>query len=202
MCGPHHKTFDLVEPARANKIPPHRLQVFADDAAQCELNEEVVQKYRAMVTQAALLTGSHPFDQFDILLGVTNHLPANGLEHARSTFNVLPPSALASAKQLRGWNRLLVPHEYMHAWCGKYRRPAGMVSNSFHNPEDTDLLWVYEGLTQYLGELVEARSGLMTNEQFTHRLLVELRNATHQQGREWRTLADTGAGFPYPARRQ
>ena len=193
MCGPHHKTFNLVEPGRAKTIPPHRLQVFADDAAQCELNEEVVQKYRAMVTQAALLTGSHPFDQFDILLGVTNQLPANGLEHARSTFNVLPPFALASAKQLRGWNRLLVPHEYMHAWCGKYRRPAGMVSSSFHNPENTELLWVYEGLTQYLGELVEARSGLMTNEQFSHRLLVELRNATHQQGRDWRTLADTGA---------
>ncbi|MDX1928891.1 MAG: hypothetical protein SFV81_20340 [Pirellulaceae bacterium] len=193
MCGPHHKTYDLVEPAHAGRIPPHRLQVFGDDAVQCELNEEVVQKYRSMVTQAALLTGSHPFDQFDILLGVTNQLPANGLEHARSTFNVLPPAALASANQLRGWNRLLVPHEYMHAWCGKYRRPAGMVSSSFHNPENTELLWVYEGLTQYLGELVEARCGLMTGEQFTHRLLVELRNATHQQGRDWRTLADTGA---------
>ncbi len=84
-------------------------------------------------------------------------------------------------------------HEYMHAWCGKFRRPAGMVTNNFHTAENTELLWVYEGLTQYLGELVEARCGLMTNEQFVHRLLVELRSATHQQGREWRTLADTGA---------
>jgi predicted metalloprotease with PDZ domain len=193
MCGAHQKTFDLVEPDRAASIPPHRLQVFGDEAEQCELNAEIVQKFRSMVTQAALLTGSHPFDQFDILLGVTEKLPANGLEHARSTFNVLQPSALASAKQLQGWNRLLIPHEYMHAWCGKYRRPAGMVSTAFHTPENTELLWVYEGLTQYLGELVEARCGLMTNQQFTHRLLVELRNATHQQGREWRTLADTGA---------
>jgi len=193
MCGANQKTYDLVEPGRMNSIPAHRLQVFGDEASQCELNDEIVQKFRSMVTQAALLTGSHPFDQFDILLGVTNQLPANGLEHARSTLNVLPPSALTSAKQLRGWNRLLIPHEYMHAWCGKYRRPAGMVSSSFHTPENTELLWVYEGLTQYLGELVEARCGLMTNEQFIHRLLVELRNATHQQGRDWRTLADTGA---------
>ncbi len=193
MCGANHKTFDLVEPASAGTIPAHRLQVFGDEASQCELNAEVVQKFRSMVTQAALLTGSHPFDQFEILLGVTNVLPANGLEHARSTFNVLPPSALTSVNQLRGWNRLLIPHEYMHAWCGKYRRPTGMVTSTFHTPENTELLWVYEGLTQYLGELVEARCGLMTNEQFVHRLLVELRNATHQQGREWRTLADTGA---------
>ncbi len=193
MCGANQKTFDLVEPERASTIPAHRLQVFGDDASQCNLNAEIVQKLKSMVTQAAFLTGSHPFDQFDILLGVTNQLPPNGLEHSRSTFNILAPSALVSAGQLRGWNRLLIPHEYMHAWCGKYRRPSGMVSTSFHAPENTELLWVYEGLTQYLGELVEARCGLMTNEQFFHRLLVELRNATHQQGREWRTLADTGA---------
>ncbi len=193
MCGEYLKIFDLVEPSRASSIPAHRLHVFGDEANLCDLNSEIVERYRAMVTEAALLTGSHPFDKFEILLGVTNQLPANGLEHARSTFNILPPSALGSANQLRGWNRLLVPHEYMHAWCGKFRRPAGMVTNNFHTAENTELLWVYEGLTQYLGELVEARCGLMTNEQFVHRLLVELRSATHQQGREWRTLADTGA---------
>jgi predicted metalloprotease with PDZ domain len=193
MCGANLKTFDLVEPERAATIPPHRLHVFADEPSQCELNSELVDKFKSMVTQAALLMGSHPFDQFDILLGVTRQLPANGLEHSKSTFNILPPSALASPRDLRGWNRLLIPHEYMHAWCGKYRRPAGMVSSTFHVPENTELLWVYEGLTQYLGELVEARCGLMNNEQFINRLLVELRHATHQQGREWRTLADTGA---------
>ena len=193
MCGLHRQVFDLVESDRKDLIPPHRLCVFADDEQQCKLNEEIVNRYRAMVTQTALLTGSHPFDQFDILLAVTNKLPANGLEHSRSTFNVLPPSALGSLGQLRGWNRLLVPHEYLHSWCGKYRRPAGMVTKDFHTPLNTELLWVYEGLTQYLGELVEARCGLMTDEQFRFRLLVELQNAMHQQGRQWRTLADTGA---------
>jgi len=193
MCGLHQQVIDLVEADRASSIPPHRLHVYSDEANQGELHPEIVTKLKAMVTQAALLTGSHPFDQFDILLALTDQLPANGLEHAKSTLNVLSPSAMSAPDKLRGWNRLLIPHEYMHAWCGKYRRPAGMVSNSFHNPENTELLWVYEGLTQYLGELVEARCGLMTPEQFKSRVLVELRNATHQQGRQWRTLADTGA---------
>lgn len=193
MCGAHYNVYDLVESEHGDSIPPHRLQVFGDEEKHCAVNEEIIQKFKSMVTQAALLTHSHPFDQFDILLAITNQLPPNGLEHARSTFNVLPVTALSSAKQLQGWNRLLIPHEYMHAWCGKYRRPAGMISTTFHTPENTELLWVYEGLTQYLGELVEERSGLMTDQQFFYRLLVELRNATHQQGREWRTLADTGA---------
>ncbi len=193
MCGQYRRVLNLVEPKHKETIPPHRLCLFADTPQQCDIDAVILARLQAMVTQTALLCGSHPFDQFDILLAVTNNLPPNGLEHSRSTFNVLPPSALGSFAQLRGWNRLLVPHEYLHAWCGKYRRPAGMVTSNFHTPLNTELLWVYEGLTQYLGELVEARCGLMTADQFKHRLLVELQNAVHQQGRQWRTLADTGA---------
>ncbi len=193
MCGQYRRIFNLTDPKKVKSIPPHRLCLFADTPQKCEIDAEILKRLQAMVTQTALLCGSHPFDQFDILLAVTNNLPPNGLEHSRSTFNVLPPSALSSFAQLRGWNRLLIPHEYLHAWCGKYRRPAGMVTANFHTPMNTELLWVYEGLTQYLGELVEARCGLMSVDQFKHRLLVELQNALHQQGRQWRTLADTGA---------
>ena len=191
MIGRYYQSFDLVEHPQI--CPPHTLHVFADSEAETDLNKDVVQKYRQMVTQTALLIGSHPFDRFDIILGVTGSLPKNGLEHARSTFNVLPPGSLRSTASLKGWDRLLVPHEYLHAWCGKYRRPAGMLTSDFHTAKDTELLWVYEGLTQYLGELVEARSGLMSEDEFRQRLFVELRAAMNQEGRQWRTLADTAA---------
>jgi predicted metalloprotease with PDZ domain len=193
MCGRHYQTFDLVEEGRQDQIPAHTLHVFGDEASHADLNKEIVKKLQAMVTQAALLIGSHPFDRFDILLGVSNELPKNGLEHSRSTFNVLPPRALQSLSSWKGWDRLLIPHEYIHGWCGKYRRPAGMLTKDFHTAKDTELLWVYEGLTQYLGELIEARSGLMSPTEFRHRINVELRRAIHQQGRKWRTLADTAA---------
>lgn len=191
MFGKYYQSFELAEDTELS--PPHTLHVFADDHATTNLNPKVVDKYRSMVSQTSRLIGSHPFDRFDILLGVTDALPKNGLEHMRSTFNVLPPKSLQSAEALKGWDRLLVPHEYLHSWCGKYRRPEGMLTTDFHSPKDTELLWVYEGLTQYLGELVEARSGMMSADEFRARLLVELRNATHQQGRQWRTLADTAA---------
>ncbi len=192
MCGAYQRTYSLVEEVN-RKSPSQRLCVFADQESATELNADILKKYQAMVTQTSLLMQAHPFDQFDILLGITDALPPNGLEHSRSTFNILPTSALSSPTRLKGWNRLLVPHEYLHAWCGKYRRPASMITRDFHTPIGTDLLWVYEGLTQYLGELIEARCGLMSQEEFKHRLLVELRNASRQQGRQWRTLADTGA---------
>ena len=191
MLGKYYRSFDLV--ADTSLSPPHTLHVFADNESAENISDKVVKKYAEMVRQTSYLIGSHPFERFDILLGVTDSLPKNGLEHARSTFNVLPPSSLKSVSALKGWDRLLVPHEYLHAWCGKYRRPEGMLTSDFHTPKDTELLWVYEGLTQYLGELVEARSGLMSDDEFKSRLLVELRNAMNQQGRQWRTLADTAA---------
>lgn len=201
MCGKHHRTYDLV-PARYKihhpdsdsiVIPPHRLQLFSEAESVLDVPEEMLQKLRQMVTQTGLLFRSHPFDEFDILLATSDLLSRNGLEHSRSTLNVLGQRSLQSVDELKGWDRLLVPHEYIHAWCGKYRRPAGMVTNDYHTDKATELLWVYEGLTQYLGELIEARSGLMTADEFSHRLAVEVRHAIHQQGREWRSLADTGA---------
>ncbi len=191
MLGKYYQKFDLVKDQSLS--PPHTLHVFSDSKTADSIGDEVVKKYAEMVRQTSYLIGSHPFDRFDILLGVTDSLPKNGLEHARSTFNILPPSSLKSVSALKGWDRLLVPHEYLHAWCGKYRRPDGMLTSDFHTPKDTELLWVYEGLTQYLGELVEARSGLMSDDEFKNRLWVELRNAMNQQGRQWRTLADTAA---------
>ncbi len=193
MCGLHRQIYSLIEAEEEGKIAPHRLHVFSDSGDAVNMDEEVLDRLRKMVTQTARLIGSQPFDQFEILLAATRQIPANGLEHSRSTMNVLPPGDLASLRELKGWSRLLIPHEYIHAWCGKYRRPAEMATTDFHTPKGTDLLWVYEGLTQYLGELIEARCGLMNKDEFRHRLAVELRNATHQHNRQWRSLADTAA---------
>lgn len=193
MCGVHYRRFDFDFSNETTKISPHSLHVFSESASAVALDSTVVDAIRRMIVQTAKLTGSQPFDRFDILLAATDALPANGLEHSRSTLNVLPINDLATLNSLKGWSRLLIPHEYLHTWCGKYRQPAQMVTQNFQTPQGTDLLWVYEGLTQYLGELIEARSGFMTVDEFRHRLSVELRNAAHQQNRQWRPLVDTAA---------
>lgn len=209
MCGLYYESYSLGVPTDLSQastgkelnaeakndinIAPHTLHVFGENKSSTRLDASIRQCLNAMVVQTAKLTGSQPFDRFHILLAITDDFAANGLEHSRSTFNVLPPASLKNTAALKGWSRLLIPHEYLHAWCGKYRRPEGMMRTDFHTPKDTDLLWVYEGLTQYLGELVEARCGLMTVPEFRHRLSVELRNAMHQQNRLWRPLLDTAA---------
>jgi predicted metalloprotease with PDZ domain len=191
LAGRHVSTYDLVE---ANvSAPPHRLHVFSEVETATRIHDEVLARLRRVVTQASGMFGSHPFPAFDVLVATTNVLARNGLEHRKSSLNVIPLGCLDHPEHLKDWDRMLIPHEYVHTWCGKYRRPQGMITPDAHTPYDTELLWVYEGLTQYLGELLEVRSGLATADQYRWMILQRLRWARLQQGRQWRPLSDTAA---------
>lgn len=189
MLGRYYNMYSLNEDGV--DAPPHRLHVFSEMKSQADIHPDVVVAYSKMVTQADRMFGSYPFPSMDILLATTNALPRNGLEHLRTTMNIIPLNRLDELENLSGWDQMLVPHEYVHAWCGKYRRPEGMATSDFHTPKGTELLWVYEGLTQYLGELLELRSGMSDLEQYRWDLLRRYRGARLTQGRDWRPLADT-----------
>ena len=90
----------------------------------------------------------------------------------------------------------LLPHEYVHSWNGKYRRPADLTTPDYEKPMQTDLLWVYEGLTSYLGDVLSARSGVRTADQFRDALAKIAAELDHRPGRTWRNLQDTADGVP------
>ncbi len=189
MVGRYYKMFELNE--EGVSAPPHRLHVFSEMQSEVNIHPDVLAGYTRMVTQAARLFGSHPFPSMDILLGTTNQLDRNGLEHLRTTMNIIPLGTLDHPDHLNGWDQMLIPHEYVHAWCGKYRRPDAMATPDFHTPKGTELLWVYEGMTQYMGELLEIRAGLGDLDEYRWSLLNRYRGAKLGQGRDWRPLADT-----------
>jgi predicted metalloprotease with PDZ domain len=85
----------------------------------------------------------------------------------------------------------LLPHEYTHSWNGKYRRPAGLATPDYEKPMDGNLLWVYEGLTEYFGYVLTARSGLQTPEQWRDNYALVAMMYSHRPGRKWRSLEDT-----------
>ncbi|MEM8758102.1 MAG: hypothetical protein AAGF47_10015, partial [Planctomycetota bacterium] len=191
LMGLHHREYSLNEDG--DDAPRHTLHVISERADAAEIPDETVAAYSAMVTQAAHMFGSFPFESMDILLGVTDQLPRNGLEHLRSTMNILPTASFETFDALRGWDQMLVPHEYVHAWCGKYRRPEGMLTGDFHTPKGSELLWVYEGLTTYLAEVLENRAGLFEDGEYLWSVRGSLRRSFLQQGRDWRPLIDTCA---------
>lgn len=186
IAGAHYKVIPLAVEA----APPHEIDLAGDSAAAIEVSPQLVRDYTRLVAEAHALFGAHHYRQYHFLLALTNFLRPSGLEHHESSDNRLPERALLDEAP-RKLGAGLLPHEFVHSWNAKYRRPAGLTTPDYQQPMKGELLWVYEGLTQYLGEVLTARSGLFTPEQFRDELAQVAAYLDHRPGRTWRALADT-----------
>jgi predicted metalloprotease with PDZ domain len=139
------------------------LNVVADNAESLEAKPEQIAAHRAMVQQAAKLFGSHHYEHYDFLLALSDDFGGIGREHHQSSENGVKPGYFTEWARTKP-GRDLLPHEYTHSWNGKFRRPAGQDVPNFNTPLQNELLWVYEGQTQYWGSVLGARSGLVSQQ--------------------------------------
>ena len=141
-----------------------RLNLFADRADQLAATPEQIEPHRNLVQQAYRLFGSQHFDHYDFLLALTDRMGGIGLEHHRSSENGVDSIYFTDWSRAAS-ERDLLAHELVHSWNGKFRRPADLWTPSFDTPMRGSLLWVYEGLTQYYGFVLAARSGLWSQDE-------------------------------------
>jgi len=175
--------------------PRQELDIAADSAEALEAPPEVFDHYRSLTDQAAKLFGAQHFRDYHFLYTLSDHVAHFGLEHHESNDSRLPERSLRDPKgRLLGAG--LLTHEYVHSWNGKYRRPADLATPDYQRPMQDDLLWVYEGLTSYLGDVLSARSGVRTPEEYRDDLAVLAAELDHRPGRTWRNLQDTADGVP------
>ena len=84
-----------------------------------------------------------------------------------------------------------MPHEWVHSWNGKFRRPYDLWTPNFNMVKRDDLLWVYEGLTDYWAGVLTTRSGMWTPDQYhdayRHARRVHVRTAPGVAGARCRT---------------
>ncbi len=186
IAGVHLRAYDLSPDGPA----PHRLNVVADSAAALDLKPVHRDQFSRLVTETLSLFGAHHYRKYDFLLTLSDQVAHFGLEHHESSDNRAPERMLVDEDLFKGWAGLL-PHELVHSWNGKYRRPAGLATPAYHQPMQTELLWVYEGLTTYLGKVLTARCGLWTATDYFDHLALIAAQLDHQRGRDWRPLADT-----------
>jgi predicted metalloprotease with PDZ domain len=168
----------------------HEIDIVADDDASLQMSPEVEGGLRRLVTEAGDLFGARHYNQYHFLLTLSDNVAHFGLEHHESSDDRLGGDALTGPGARRTIGGLLA-HEYVHSWNGKYRRPAGLATPDYNQPMDTDMLWVYEGLTEYLGIILPPRSGLWTPEDFRNELAQSAAALDHRTGRTWRSLEDT-----------
>ena len=175
--------------------PPEELDIAADSPAALNVPLEVFNPYKELVNQAQKLFGAQHFRDYHFLYSLSDHVAHFGLEHHESNDSRLGERYLVDP-DLRMLGAGLLPHEYVHSWNGKYRRPAGLATPDYQKPMKDDLLWVYEGLTSYLGDVLSGRSGLRTPEESRNDLARMAADLDHTPGRTWRNLQDTADGVP------
>lgn len=188
IAGRYLKTVKL----DAGPGPPAFLHLTSESPEALNLDPKVVDLYSRVVREAFALFGVAHYPEFHFLVVCSDALGLFGLEHLSCSLNGVGERGLTDEKLRKGWWLAnLIPHEYAHSWCGKYRRPAAMITPDFHTPQKTRLLWVYEGLTEYLGEVLSVRAGLLTPDEYKLTLTSYIRGLSRTAGRQWRPLEDT-----------
>ncbi len=166
------------------------LNVVADDAKHLVAKPEQIDMHRKLVDQAFKLFGTRQYDHYDFLLALTDQMGGIGLEHHRSSENGVNPEYFTDWDSGPG-RRNLLPHELTHSWNGKHRRPLGQIVPDFSTPLNNDLLWVYEGQTQFWGYVLGARSGLFSKQETLDAFASIAAGLDVRRARQWRSLDDT-----------
>jgi predicted metalloprotease with PDZ domain len=187
IAGAHYRKIDLSKPGDA---PTHAMDLVAEAEPDLAMSAQDVVAYQKLVAETGALFGARHYRHYDFLLTLSDQVGGHGLEHHESNDSVDAERTLLEP-ELHMFYADLVPHEFTHSWNGKYRRPAGLVTPNYQEPMIGDLLWVYEGLTDYLGTVLAARSGLWTDEQYREALAGTAAALDHRAGRTWRPLEDT-----------
>jgi predicted metalloprotease with PDZ domain len=187
IAAEHLRTFPLA----AGNGPPAFLHVASESPSATRLDAKVVDLYGRVVREAVALFGTAHYPEYHFLVTCSDDLGYFGLEHHSCSLNGVRERDLLDDKKRTGWVANLLPHEYAHSWCGKYRRPAAMCTPDFHTPQKTKLLWVYEGLTMYLGDVLMVRAGLVEPKEYLEMLALTVGDLLRREGRRWRPLEDT-----------
>jgi predicted metalloprotease with PDZ domain len=170
--------------------PKHYLDVAGEAPEDVEIKPAILDSFSRLVREASALYQSHHYETYHFVLSLSDNVREEGLEHHQSSDNGLPEKGL-SDESLAMLDADLLPHEFTHSWNGKYRRPIGLATPDYATPQRGDLLWVYEGMTQYWGSVLATRSGLWTPEQYKEVLGLTAASLDQKPGRTWRDLEDT-----------
>ena len=197
IAGEYYRAIDLTpvgEPIH------HEIDMVADSEAALAMSPDIQKKMTNLVAESGKLFGARHYRDYHFLFTLSDQVAHFGLEHHESNDSRLPERTLLGPDAGMALGGLLA-HEFVHSWNGKFRRPADLTTPEFETAMQTDLLWGYEGLTDYLGPMLAARSGLWTPEQY-HEYLASIAAmlGPGRPGRTWRPLLDTAVGEPMPGR--
>lgn len=192
LTGRYMRTVDLTP----GSVVGHRMAIAAETPEDLPASAAGFARYAQLIAESRALFGSEHYRNYTFLVAAGNYTgPGAGFEHGESSDNGVPADFFRTMDAATGESELL-PHEYAHSWSGKYRRPADLTMGDFQQPAQTDLLWVYEGVTAHLGYVLASRSGFWTEEQAREYWAGIAAKVSFESGRSWRSLQDTADAVP------
>jgi predicted metalloprotease with PDZ domain len=198
LLGEHFRSITLW-PANS-PVGEHVIDVVADSDWALQFPQSRIDIYKKIVLEErAVFGGVGHYRKYHWLLTLSDNLGAFGVEHHECADDRVPENTFVDDVAAKH-SSLLLPHEFFHSWNGKARRPAGLVNGGYERPMKDDLLWVYEGLTNYYGELLAARAGLISAQDWFDEVAADALGVS-APGRTWRSLQDSAdsATFLYTA---
>lgn len=187
QMGQNARTFDL-----GNQ---HYLDVLTERPEQLDLKPELINRFKKLVKEEASLAGARHYRQYRFLLTFSSFAAGEGLEHHESSEDGMSEEKLDGSDRSYDDIGELVAHEMFHSWNGKYRRPKGLATDDFTETQSTELLWVYEGLTEYYGMILAARAGFISADNMKELFALTADDMALHQGRDWRSVADTAVSI-------
>jgi predicted metalloprotease with PDZ domain len=191
-CGRYYKHIELWRQGSAYQM----LDVFADKPQDLDIPDGLIAKYKRLAPEALALYGSRHWNDYHSLLELSDVIGFQGIEHHQSSDNRAPDDFMTNPKDQFAAGDLLT-HEFSHSWNGKYRRPQELTTLNFQIPMQTALLWVYEGMNQYLGDLLSFRTGIRKPGDYPEYLAALYARLASEPGRNTEPLIDTTTAAPY-----
>lgn len=172
------------------------LNAFADTPAELAARDSTIERYKKLVREMLAMYGVRHWRDYNFLLTLSDVLPGEGIEHHESSDDGESGDYLTDLDAL-DMDGDLLSHEFNHSWDGKYRMPEGLYPPNLQLPYDDSLLWVYEGMTQYYGNVMSWRDGIRKSDTYPDHVAATYAYYDNQPGRRWRSLGDTATSGPF-----
>lgn len=145
--------------------------------------KQLAEQIGKLIAEQVKLFGGAPYDRYWVLCHLTPGGRWHGVEHAYSTSLTAPQSALSSESGRQNFYSL-VSHEFFHLWNVKRITPQAFMPIDYSRESYTRLLWFFEGVTSYYGDLLLKRAGIYSETAFLYELEKVISELQNTPGRE------------------
>ena len=153
--------------------------------------DRFVESMKLVIEEHFALFGVPEWKEYWTVLHLTQS-GRGGLEHLRSQTSMMPRKCLQEGNE-EEWRDLvsLFSHEFLHQWNVKQLRPKNFLNYELQKEVHSDLLWWFEGLTSWLGDIICLRSGAWTEEDWRKDWTRKMKRHTDRNGMEHESLQES-----------